>query len=102
MTGPTRLPRQYFFDAPVVDAIVNSLTGLAMELSVVRERLDTLERALAKQGIAASDLIEDFEADAETKRARTQARLRIIRSTLDPLKEHFAKPGQEDERGTPV
>ena len=98
MTAPPRLDKQYFFEDPLVDALINSITGLAMEISVVRERLDTLERALDDEGIPAATLIEKHDPDQGTKRARSEARLKIIKSALDPLGEHFSNQAQQNDK----
>lgn len=97
MKGPARLDRQAFFDDPLIDALINSLTGLAMELGVVKERLDTLERALSAEGISAPELIEAFQPDKACEQARAMARARIINAALGPFKDRFAM--QDVNRG---
>lgn len=44
--------------------------ALAAELSVTRDRLDTLERLLSKKGLVAADEIDTFTPDADEVRAR--------------------------------
>ncbi|MCG8442744.1 MAG: hypothetical protein MI723_13160, partial [Caulobacterales bacterium] len=39
-----------FFDDPTIDALIATITTLTGELSVVRERLDTVERLLERNG----------------------------------------------------
>jgi hypothetical protein len=94
MSDPARLDKQFFFDDEMVDVMLNALTGLAMELSVVRERLDTVERVLDSEGVATRDLIEAYMPDKAAHAERVEARMQLIRATLDPFKDHFARKGE--------
>lgn len=42
--------RPYFFEDPAVDKVVAMLMGLVGEVSVMADRIDTLERLLAETG----------------------------------------------------
>ena len=90
MSGQTRLEKQYFFDDPVIDAVLNSVTGLAMEVSVLRERLDTVERALDKNGTVSREIIDSYKLDPAVSAERMKARMAIVQAALDPFKECFA------------
>lgn len=81
---------QYFAD-PAVDKLLAITMTLAAELSVTRDRLDTVERLLAKRRVLALDDIESFEPDpaAEAQReTRRQAYLeRVLRAVQGELEE---------------
>lgn len=62
--------RPQFFDDPAVERVMAIAMALAGELSVTRERLDTLERVLAAQGLIAPDAVERYEPDAAAQAAR--------------------------------
>lgn len=96
MSHPKRLEKQYFFDDQMVDVVLNALTGLASELSVVQERLDTVERVLDENGVATRALIEGYEPDKAAAAERMGARMAILQATLDPFKAHFAKLGEDE------
>lgn len=62
------------------------VVALLQELSITRERLDTVERLLAQGGVFAADAVETFTPDAEAEAARTQLRQRMIGVVMQPLK----------------
>ncbi len=78
----TKLPRvakgkrpQYFAD-PATDKLFAIVMSLVAELSVTRERLDTLERLLSQGKAIDLDEIENYEPDpavAQTREARRTA-----------------------------
>lgn len=87
--------RPHFFDDPDIDRMVAMLMGLAGEVSVLRDRLDTLERLLEARGGPGPDDIESYipsEAVA-AERARQRAQflaevLRIVEAQREALAEH--------------
>jgi len=91
MSLPPRLEKQYFFDEEIVDVIVNVVTELTTELGVVKERLDTVERVLDTHGSVTRDLIEQYEPDQAATLERAQARMQLVQTIMEPLREHFAK-----------
>jgi hypothetical protein len=62
--------RPFFLDDPAVERVMSMVMALAGELSVARERIDSLERVLQKQGVLAPDAIESFVPDATAQAAR--------------------------------
>lgn len=52
--------RPYFFDDPSVDKVVAMVMGLAGEVAVARDRLDTLERLLERKGLVKLSEIETY------------------------------------------
>lgn len=81
---------QYFSD-PAVDKLLAITMTLAAELSVTRDRLDTVERLLAKRRVLSPRDVDAFEPDpaAEAEReARRQAYLeRVLRAVQSDLEE---------------
>lgn len=80
---------QYFAD-PATDKLLAIVLQLAGELSVTRDRLDTVERLLAEDKVLDRARIEDYqpapevEAEREAKRAAYIARvLRIVQAELE-------------------
>ena len=76
---------QYGAD-PMSDHLVAMIAALATELSVTRERADTLERLLTSKGVITPEEIEGFEPDKGAARERQQASLalatRLLRSMI--------------------
>jgi polyhydroxyalkanoate synthesis regulator phasin len=62
--------RPQFFEDPAVERVMSIAMALAGELSVARERLDTLERVLVARGLIEADAIERFVPDAAAQAAR--------------------------------
>ncbi len=86
--------RPYFLENPEVERVMNITMAVAMELGVMHERLDTIERLLAKKNILQSSEIEAFEPNNEEVierqlwHARYIARvLRIVQQELEALQQ---------------
>jgi len=52
--------RPYFFKDPAVERVLNITMAIGMELAVVRERMDSLERILEAKGIMTLEELENF------------------------------------------
>lgn len=63
--------RPDFFDDPAIDQMMTFLLELMTEVSVMRERLDTVERLLDADGVVTRAAIEDYRADAAVEAERT-------------------------------
>lgn len=57
--------RPSYFDAPENDRILSIVMALVAEVSVVRERLDTVERLLDEKGTISRDDIEQYTPDRD-------------------------------------
>ncbi len=86
--------RPYFLENPEVERVLNITMVVAMELGVMHERLDTIERLLEKKGIMAKAEIDAFEPNNEEVierqlwHARYIARvLRIVQQELESLQQ---------------
>ncbi|MFM7533872.1 MAG: hypothetical protein ACKO5J_15590 [Rubrivivax sp.] len=65
--------RPQFFDDPAVERVLSIAMALAGELSVARERIDTLERLLVAKGVMAADEVERYVPDAAVQAQRNEA-----------------------------
>ncbi|HYC02173.1 MAG TPA: hypothetical protein VED40_02715 [Azospirillaceae bacterium] len=95
--------RPHFFEDPAVDRLVAMVMGLAGEVAVLHDRLDTMERIADRKGMVLRSEIESFEADDETKKEREEWRaafldnvLRIVQQELEGEREGSSRtPYQE-------
>ena len=62
--------RPAYFDDPAIDRLLSIVMALAGEVSVVRERLDTVERLLETRGSINRADIENYVPDADSAYAR--------------------------------
>jgi hypothetical protein len=82
--------RPYFFDDANVDKVVSMVMGLAGEVAVARDRLDTIERLLESKGLLKRAEIERYEPTAQAAAERAAWRetflseiLRIVEIELE-------------------
>lgn len=70
----TRSKRPNFFDDPAMDQLLGVVLGLTQEVSVLRDRLDAVERVMDSKGAVTRADIEAYvpDAAAEAERARTR------------------------------
>ena len=87
--------RTYFLEDKQTEQVMSITMALAMELSVTRERLATLECLLAEKGVLSRDEIDAFKPDAEEVAKRsldTQEYLaRILRIIQQDNEEQMAE-----------
>ena len=69
----TRGKRPHFFEDPAVDQLMSVVLAMAGELSVLYDRVDTMQRALDDKGSLTRSELEQFSLD-ETAIAERQAR----------------------------
>jgi len=93
--------RPFFLDDPAVERVLSITMGVATELAVARERIDTLERLLVQRGVLQPQDIEQFVPDAAAMAARDAwsreylARiLRIVEQDVQAMQE-AAEPSVE-------
>ena len=70
----TRGKRPHFFDDPAIDQMMTFLIELTTEVSVMRERLDTVERLLERDGKVTRASIEAYVPDPATEGERARWR----------------------------
>lgn len=64
--------RPEYFEDPALDSILSMVMALVAEVSVLRERADTVERLLEANGSIKREDIENFEPDREAGFERGQ------------------------------
>ena len=69
---------QYFAD-PATDRLLSMVLALTQELSVARDRIDTLERLLDRAGVLAAQTVDDYLPTPEEAAARSIVRAGMIR-----------------------
>jgi hypothetical protein len=91
MTKIAKGKRPVYLDNSQNDKLLTMVVALAGEVSVLHERLDTIERLLAAKGILSIAEIENYEPDADAVKEREHWRVEYIARVLRVLKEEFRK-----------
>ena len=105
MTEKPRLKRKakgerpYFFSDPSIDKLLAMLMGLAGEVSVLRDRLDTVERLAEQNKLFTRAEIENYQPDEEALKERAERRAvflgevtRIIEAELEGMQDEDDAP----------
>jgi hypothetical protein len=71
--------RPEFYDDPAIDQVFAIVTALTAEISVLFDRLDTLERVLVEAHRLAPGAVESYLADPETAEMRVRKREELLR-----------------------
>ncbi|MBW4576585.1 MAG: hypothetical protein KME08_15025 [Aphanothece sp. CMT-3BRIN-NPC111] len=84
--------RPVYFDNPQIDKLLAMVMALAGEVSVLRERLDTVERLAQSKGILSIEEIETYQPNDQVAQEREQWRadylarvLRVLQEEVDSL-----------------
>jgi hypothetical protein len=84
--------RPYFFEDPAVDKLLSMLMGLAGEVSIMRDRMDTIERLAGDKNLFSQDEIDDYKASDAVMEERAERReiylgeiTRIIQADLEGM-----------------
>lgn len=83
--GPPRLPRPRQIEELTPDQTVAALLRLAMEVTVLRDRLRTHEALLEQAGVLSRAEVEAFQPDAGESAERMQASMRLVQKLLGDL-----------------
>lgn len=86
-TAKAKGKRPKYLSTPAEEHLLSMVMVLAEELSVMRERSDTLERLLEAQGVVAREQIETYVPDADTGQARQTKHLEFINRLLRSLRQ---------------
>ncbi|MAR79316.1 MAG: hypothetical protein CMM18_03695 [Rhodospirillaceae bacterium] len=70
--------RPQYFEDPAVDKLHLMLMAVMEELSVTRDRMDTIERLIEDKGLFKRNSIDNFKPTPEAEIERTQQRLQYI------------------------
>ena len=74
--------RPAFFDDPQIDKVMGIVTALAGEVSVLRERIDTIERLAAGKGLFTTEDVDAYRPDDSVANQREQWRSEYIERVL--------------------
>lgn len=77
--------RPGFLEDTPADGLVAAVMRLAMEICVVRDRLDVVERIAAEHEPDLPARIDEFAADAELDQTRAQRRQRLLELLIRDL-----------------
>ena len=72
---------QYFSD-PAIDKLLSIVMTLTEELSVTRDRLDTLERLIERHDLFSRDEIDNMKHDEQAEQQRTERRTQYLDRVL--------------------
>ena len=93
---------QYFSD-PTMDKLLSMTLVLMEELSVTRDRLDTVERLIEKHNLFPQDEIEHFELTEEVDEIRSERRMayiaRVLKCVQDEIEMLTQKAAEEKAKG---
>lgn len=81
-----------FFDDPMIDELLRAITNLTMELSITRERLQTVEMLLQDQSHIDRMAIDGANLDLEIEQERAANRAKLIESILGPIVARLERP----------
>ena len=87
MTKTAKGKRPVYFDDPQIDKLLAMVMALTGEVSVLRERLDTVERLLQAKGIVSISELEAYQPDEQVESERQQWRQEYIARVLRVLQE---------------
>jgi len=91
---------QYFED-PTVDKLLSMVLTLMGELSVTRDRLDTVERLIEKNGLFKVDSIETYDIPEEVNQVRMERRSAYIARVLKCVQDELeALQSKDDSQST--
>ncbi len=106
MTEKVKLPRTakgkkpVYFDS-VTDKLLSMVLTLTSELSVVRDRLDTVELLIEKHKLFPQSEIESFELTDEVNAIRNERRAAYIARVLKTVQDELENLKAEDESDNP-
>ncbi len=80
-----------FHDGPTNDQLMAMVMALAVEVSVLRERLDTHERVSEEKGGFSTADVEAYNADTDALAKRSVLRNRIMHKVFRTLRAEMAR-----------
>lgn len=78
ISDPARRDRHHFIDNVDMDRVVTALLRLTMEISVLRDRLDTHESLAQKSGAYTRDDVEAYRPTKDEDSARAARRQQLV------------------------
>jgi hypothetical protein len=89
--------RPFYFSDPDVDRLLSMIMALTAELSVTRDRLDTLERVAAEKGLFSGEDIELFAHSEESLSARSVRHAQLVQEVTRIITSELEGLGNMDE-----
>ncbi len=89
--------RPRFFADPATDKLLNMVVNLMAELSVTRDRLDTVERLLDSHNLVPTAEIETYRPAPAFESARDQKRAEMLQRVLRPVERELADTAPPDQ-----
>lgn len=93
--------RPYFFEDSAVDKVVAMLMGLAGEVSVMADRIDTLERLLAEKGALDLAQIDAYQPSNAVSDERDKRREMMLSNVMRIILQNEEDPdnGEPNDAG---
>jgi hypothetical protein len=82
--------RPEFYEDPAIDQLFAIVTALTGEISVLCDRLDTVERLLAESRVLPADAVESYVPDASAAAVRAERRDELLRRVFAVLELYAA------------
>lgn len=70
--------RPQFHDDPAIDKLHGMIMAMATEMSVLYQRIDTIERVAAQKGVMLAEELQHFQTDAEAAAEREAWRQKFL------------------------
>lgn len=84
--------RPYFFDDPAVDKLMAMLMGLVGEVSVLSDRVDTLQQLLIEKGVLQPGQLDSYHPDAAVREDRDSRREALLANVLRIIRQDEEDP----------
>lgn len=89
--------RPQYFDDPAIDRVLSILLAVAGEVSVLRERLDTIERLLDAKGSVSRAEIDAYQPDREAAYQRGLATKEYVARIMRGVQQDMEAMAAGDE-----
>ncbi len=87
--------RPVYLENPQTDKLLGMVMALTGEVSVLRDRLDTIERLLEVKGILSASEIEGYQPDTKVINEREKRRAEYIARVLRVVEEELQTLSQD-------
>ncbi|MBC1236139.1 hypothetical protein VF14_02715 [Nostoc linckia z18] len=87
--------RPVYLENPQIDKLLAMVMALTGEVSVLRDRLDTIERLLEAKGILSTSEIEGYQPEAKVINQREKLRAEYIARVLRVVEEELQTLNQD-------
>ncbi len=87
--------RPIYFEDPATDKLMAMLLTVVGELSVCRDRIDTLERLLDQKEVVSKAEVENFLPDDDANTERDAARAAYIARIMRVVTRELQRPGDD-------